>query len=121
MLKERLREQRAPYLWQQVGPRASYLPTCAPLVRHVPEQGRVTAATVVDHIIPHKLKEALRSGDSQEIAKAQKLFWSRKNWQGLCKQHHDSTKQRMEKRGTVIGCDESGMPPILTHIGLNDI
>ncbi|MGQ9088597.1 HNH endonuclease, partial [Klebsiella pneumoniae] len=47
---------------------------------------------------------------SQEIAKAQKLFWSRKNWQGLCKQHHDSTKQRMEKRGTVIGCDESGMP-----------
>nr|DAP27230.1 MAG TPA: hypothetical protein [Caudoviricetes sp.] len=36
MLKERLREQRAPYLRQQVGPRASYLPTCAPLVRHVP-------------------------------------------------------------------------------------
>jgi len=74
------------------------------------EQGRVTAATVVDHIIPHKLKEALRSGDSQAIAKAQKLFWSRKNWQGLCKQHHDSTKQRMEKRGTVIGCDENGIP-----------
>ena len=75
------------------------------------EQSRVTAATVVDHIIPHKLKEALRSGDSQEIAKAQKLFWSRKNWQGLCKQHHDSTKQRMEKRGgAVIGCDENGMP-----------
>ncbi|QNE49245.1 HNH endonuclease [Klebsiella michiganensis] len=74
------------------------------------EQGRVTAATVVDHIIPHKLKEALRSGDTQAIAKAQKLFWSRKNWQGLCKQHHDSTKQRMEKRGTVIGCDENGIP-----------
>lgn len=36
------------------------------------EQGRVTAATVVDHIIPHKLKEALRSGDSRnsEGAKA---------------------------------------------------
>lgn len=36
MLKERLREQRAPHLRQQVGPRASYLPACAPLVRHVP-------------------------------------------------------------------------------------
>ncbi|AMR17050.1 TPA: HNH endonuclease [Klebsiella pneumoniae] len=81
-----------------------------PLCIMCQEQSRVTAATVVDHIIPHKLKEALRSGDSQAIAKAQKLFWSRKNWQGLCKQHHDSTKQRMEKRGAVIGCDENGMP-----------
>jgi CRISPR/Cas system-associated endonuclease/helicase Cas3 len=85
------------------------------------EQGRVTAATVVDHIIPHKLKEALRSGDSQAIAKAQKLFWSRKNWQGLCKQHHDSTKQRMEKRGTVIGCDENGLPLDPNLTGSNDI
>lgn len=84
------------------------------------EQGRVTAATVVDHIIPHKLKEALRSGDNQAIAKAQKLFWSRKNWQGLCKQHHDSTKQRMEKRGAVIGCDENGMPLDRLLIGLSD-
>lgn len=74
------------------------------------EQGRVTAATVVDHIIPHKLKEALNSGNAEAIAKAQKLFWSRKNWQGLCKQHHDSTKQRMEKRGVVVGCDENGIP-----------
>lgn len=74
------------------------------------DQGRVAAATVVDHIIPHKLKEALRSGDADAISKAQKLFWSRSNWQGLCKQHHDSTKQRMEKRGTIIGCDESGLP-----------
>lgn len=81
-----------------------------PLCVMCQEQGRVTAATVVDHIIPHKLKEALRSGDSQAIAKAQKLFWSRKNWQGLCKPHHDSTKQRMEKRGTVIGCDKNGIP-----------
>lgn len=42
-----------------------------PLCVMCQEQGRVTAATVVDHIIPHKLKEALRSGDSQAIAKAQ--------------------------------------------------
>lgn len=58
----------------------------------------------------HKLKDALRSGDAAAISKAQKLFWSRSNWQGLCKQHHDSTKQRMEKRGSIIGCDESGIP-----------
>ena len=74
------------------------------------EQGRTTAATVVDHIIPHKLRDALISCDLRLIAVAQKLFWDRKNWQGLCKSHHDSTKQRMEKRGTVIGCDESGVP-----------
>lgn len=34
------------------------------------------AATVVDHIIPHR-------GD-------QKLFWDRSNWQALCKSCHDS-------------------------------
>jgi 5-methylcytosine-specific restriction protein A len=74
------------------------------------QQGRTAAATVVDHITPHRLKEAINSGDPAAIAKAQKLFWDRKNWQGLCKPHHDSTKQRMEKSGQVIGCDESGMP-----------
>lgn len=35
----------------------------------------IEAATVVDHIIPHK-------GDK-------KLFWSRSNWQSLCKPCHD--------------------------------
>lgn len=35
----------------------------------------VVAATVVDHIKPHK-------GDYA-------LFWDRKNWQALCKRHHD--------------------------------
>ncbi|EMA1799432.1 HNH endonuclease [Cronobacter turicensis] len=73
-------------------------------------QGRAVPATVVDHIKPHKLKEALNGGNPQEIAKAQKLFWDKANWQPLCKQHHDSTKQRIEKRGHVIGCDENGMP-----------
>ncbi|BBV66719.1 TPA: HNH endonuclease [Kluyvera ascorbata] len=81
-----------------------------PLCVMCQEQGKVAAATVVDHIIPHKLKEALRSGDKEALSKAQKLFWDQKNWQGLCKPHHDSTKQRMEKRGVAIGCDASGMP-----------
>lgn len=38
-------------------------------------EGRTVAATVVDHIIPHK-------GD-------RRLFWDRSNWQSLCKYHHD--------------------------------
>ncbi|PAP23138.1 HNH endonuclease, partial [Salmonella enterica subsp. enterica serovar Anatum] len=62
------------------------------------------------HIIPHKLNVALNCVNADAIAMAQKLFWSRKNWLGLCMQHHDSTKQRMEKRGVVVGCDENGIP-----------
>lgn len=46
-----------------------------PLCARCEADGLVTAATVVDHITPHK-------GD-------QKLFWSRSNWQPLCKMHHD--------------------------------
>lgn len=81
-----------------------------PLCVMCEQQGRITAATVVDHIKPHKLKDALNSGDSKVIAKAQKLFWDTKNWQGLCTSHHSSTKQRIEKRGVQIGCGEDGMP-----------
>jgi len=54
-----------------------------PCCRMCEEEGRVTRATVVDHIIPHK-------GD-------QKLFWdTRNNWQALCTKHHSATKQRIE-------------------------
>ena len=45
-----------------------------PLCKHCEKEHRVTPATELDHIIPHK-------GDS-------KLFWDTSNWQGLCKQHH---------------------------------
>ncbi len=37
--------------------------------------GRLTAATVVDHIIPHQ-------GDRS-------LFWDIDNWKAVCKSHHD--------------------------------
>lgn len=67
-------------------------PLCAMCMR----EGRITAAAVVDHIIPHR-------GD-------QALFWDRSNWQPLCKAHHDGAKQREEARGYVPGCDESGRP-----------
>jgi 5-methylcytosine-specific restriction protein A len=48
-------------------------------------KGRVTAATVVDHIIPHK-------GDPV-------LMWDWNNWQALCKPHHDRDKQAIDRGG----------------------
>ena len=55
--------------------------------------GEVRAASVVDHIRPHR-------GD-------QTLFWDQDNWQPLCKDCHEKHKQAVEKRGfdTNIGCD----------------
>lgn len=41
-------------------------------------------SAVVDHIVPHR-------GDK-------KLFWSRSNWQALCRPCHSSWKQAAEKR-----------------------
>lgn len=51
-----------------------------PLCRACESTGRVTAAKVVDHIIPHK-------GDRE-------LFWKRSNWQPLCKPCHDAKTAR---------------------------
>lgn len=79
--------------WQKA--RATFLQQ-HPLCRNHESRGLVVAATVVDHIVPHR-------GD-------QKLFWDTSNWQALCKQCHDSDKQRLEKSGTVAGCDLSGIP-----------
>lgn len=45
---------------------------------------------MVDHIKPHRLKQAIDSGDPERIAGARSLFWdSAGNWQSLCKRHHD--------------------------------
>lgn len=55
------------------------------LCRMCAAEGRTVAATVVDHIVPHK-------GD-------QRLMWDEANWQPLCKLHHDSDKQKQEKAG----------------------
>lgn len=95
------------YAWQQA--RSQFLrenPLCA---EHA-KQGRSEPAVVVDHIVAPRLHEAKESGDPVRIAEAQRLFWSRKNWQPLCKHCHDSVKQRLEKSGRVAGCDASGRP-----------
>ena len=44
----------------------------------------MTAAAVVDHVEAHQ-------GDNER-------FWNPDNWQSLCKRHHDSAKQRQEKK-----------------------
>lgn len=51
-----------------------------PLCQHCFELKWITAASVVDHITPHK-------GNFE-------LFWNRNNWQPLCKSHHDSKTAR---------------------------
>ena len=64
-----------------------------PLCCYCEDQGRTTKATVVDHIIPHR-------GNAE-------LFWDETNWQSLCKEHHDSSKQSEEKKGysNAVGLD----------------
>ena len=83
------------YAWQKA--RARFLqahPLCVMCQDMKPS--RVTAAEVVDHIIPHK-------GD-------QTLFWDEANWQPLCKQCHDSVKQREEHGRPVVAYDLDGYP-----------
>jgi 5-methylcytosine-specific restriction protein A len=46
-------------------------------------------ATVVDHKIPHRIKDARDSGDRGKEAVALKLLWDQGNWQALAKVCHD--------------------------------
>lgn len=56
-----------------------------PLCEECKRGGHIRAATVVDHIIPHK-------GDAD-------LFWdSENNWQSLCKTHHDAKTAKEDGR-----------------------
>ena len=77
-----------------------------PLCADCLAEGRLTHATVVDHIVPHR-------GDRQ-------LFWDQDQWQQLCRRHHDSKTVRDGRWGRpsvgeprprrIFGCDVSGMP-----------
>lgn len=67
-----------------------------PFCKFCLEDGKRTKAEVADHREPHR-------GDS-------KLFFDAGNLQSLCKLHHDSTKQRLERSGVLCGCDERGFP-----------
>ena len=69
------------YKWQKA--RDRYLRE-HPLCCYCERIGRVTPATIVDHILPHE-------GDES-------LMWDESNWQPLCKHCHDSTKKAEEAR-----------------------
>ncbi len=71
---------------------------------------RPVPATVVDHIKAPRLIDAKSSNDPLRIKAAWKLFWDQGNWQPLCKLCHDSTKQRLEKTGRMVGCSSAGLP-----------
>jgi len=60
------------------------------------EHGHIRAATIVDHRKAHE-------GDPE-------LFWDRGNLQSLCKDHHDTAKQRDEARGYIGGSTVDGLP-----------
>lgn len=95
------------YRWQKA--REDHLRS-NPLCEMCSTPERPVPAQVVDHKVAPRLKDAKDSGEAEAIARAWKLFWDRKNWQSLCKHCHDSTKQRLEKSGRVIGCTADGRP-----------
>lgn len=66
-----------------------------PLCRYCQQLGQITAATVADHIEPHR-------GD-------RKKFWSGA-LMSLCGSCHSSTKQREEAGSARNGCDTDGWP-----------
>ena len=68
------------YKWQKA--REGHLRN-SPLCVMCQRDGRVTAATVVDHAVPHR-------GNME-------VFWDRENWQSLCKFHHDTEAQARDK------------------------
>ncbi len=57
----------------------------SPLCRYCELDGHVRAATVVDHLYPHR-------GDVR-------LFWMKRLWVSACKRCHDGFKQMIERRG----------------------
>jgi len=67
-----------------------------PFCRFCMMSDRVVAATVVDHIRPHR-------GDRD-------LFFNAENLQSLCATCHDTTKAEIERRGYHGSCDEHGWP-----------
>jgi 5-methylcytosine-specific restriction protein A len=85
------------------GRRAQQL-SAEPLCRMCAKAGRTTAATVADHIVPHK-------GDP-------KLFWEGK-LQSLCDADpwrcHSSRKQQQEAVGFTNDVGEDGMPTDPMH------
>lgn len=67
-----------------------------PLCWYCQQSGRLTVATVVDHIRPHR-------GDLN-------LFWDVRNLRPSCKQCHDAAAQNKDMHGFFGGVGEDGLP-----------
>ncbi len=67
-----------------------------PLCAGCKAAGKITPASDVDHIAPHRGER--------------KLFWDRENWQSLCTSCHSSHKQREERRGYSSALGPDGWP-----------
>ena len=88
------------YGWEWTQARNGYLarnPLCVNCLKH----GKKDAASVVDHIIPHR-------GDAD-------LGWDEENWQALCGPCHNSHKQREEKGGYSDDLGADGWPTDPKH------
>jgi 5-methylcytosine-specific restriction protein A len=72
------RWQRARVAWLRHHPRCGDRESGQPVMSRCRDEGRVTPAEVLDHVVPHR-------GD-------ERLFWDRANWQALCQPcHHRKT------------------------------
>ena len=67
-----------------------------PLCEFCKKQGRLTRATIVDHIVPFRNNPSLRLDPN--------------NLQSLCKTCHDGAKQKQDNLGLDVGCDLDGIP-----------
>lgn len=72
-----------------------------PLCTRCHNAGRITPATVVHHVKPHK-------GDLV-------LFWDQANWQSVCAPCHDGDVHHEEARGFSKAVDASGWPTDSRH------
>lgn len=83
--------------WQRI--RARQLQR-EPLCRFCQQKGRITAATVCDHVTPHKGNKA--------------IFWGGP-FQSLCAPCHNGTKQQIERLGYSTEIAPDGWPADPRH------
>jgi len=65
------------------------------------KRGKLTVATVVDHIKEHKWDY--------------NLFWDINNWQSLCASCHSGTKRVADHHGYSQACGTDGLPLDESH------
>jgi AAA domain/HNH endonuclease len=87
---------RGEYIWRWEKVRKQYLQRY-PLCRMCQHNGHVTAAKVVDHIVPHQ-------------GNRDPLFWDENNFQSLCLNCHNSIKKQIDIKGWARAYGVDGLP-----------